>query len=368
MSSARRRGAADLHLHVPQYSAMAEANGNAALRTPSIASSSSYTHRPLVARTMSTTSMLSSDGEGAVEQPWTQAQDLLLSNIYDMELTTYSHANPPFVPSAPPPALLSRVSKRAIKSAGGAAAWPHTLPQTRKHLLILARRNAPEPPSPHLAPDAPMTNPMGVLTNEQPGFFSQRYRQLDRQQQHHVDEEMLNSPFDERTFDFTAQPGHRGSPKSPRKSSERIRNNQAAAAASSAFLAAHEQTKAHSRPDLMRVGSFGFGVPLTPRKGERRTSQDSMIDGGAIPTRTIAQPTLKHGRQEETVPLYRRREQQMHGPGPLQPSSSLDEMGEGSAQGMDKRVAEMMLSPRRSSRLRSSQPMKRTNSSLSITD
>jgi hypothetical protein len=319
---------------------------------------------------MSTTSMLSSDGEGSgSENEWTQAQEMLLSRIWDLEVTTYTHANPPFVPSAPPPVLLSRVSKRAIKTAGGAEAWPHTLPQTRKHLLLLARRNAPEPQSPHVAPNAPAYNPMGLLTDAQPGFFNQRYQQLSREQQQDVMGEMLHSPYDERTFAFDPPATDATSPRSPRKSSERIRNNQAAAAASSAFLAAHEQTKATSRPDLMRAGSFGFGVPLTPRKSERsrkserRESQEAMPVLG-IPTKSVGPltPRQGHHRDDQGSSHQQRNDNASQGRG-----GSIDEMD--TAQGMDKRVAEMMLLPRRSSRLRTSgQPLKRTSSSLSKTD
>ncbi|BFZ57936.1 Transcription factor iws1 [Savitreella phatthalungensis] len=212
-----RNRAADLHLRVPQYSLDCDPS----LRTPSIASSASYTHRPQPARTTSSASMLSSDGDDAMESDWGQAQEDRLLTVYNAEVISYSHQNPPFVASAPPPALLSRVAKRVIRQEG--RSWPHTLAQTRKRLLLLVRRHAPEPASPHVAPQQPAVNRMSAITNDLPGYFNQQRG--------------LNSPFDERSFDFDT-------PVTPKKRSS-------------------TRTKEPSP---------GFGVPLTPKAGNRRTN------------------------------------------------------------------------------------------------
>ena len=216
-----RRNNVELHLQVPKYSAETTLL-QGGLRTPSIASASSYTRRPALARTMSTTSMVSSDGDGAMEHDWNPTEEATLMKIYEKELGTYSHNNPPFVPSAPPPALLGRVSKKAIRGTRG---WPHSLAQTRKHLLLLVRRHAPEPSTPHISPQRPSTNTMSAITHDLPGFFSSARRP-----------DSLNSPFDERTFNFDAATPKRG----------------------------------RSSPNpLLKQGSFGFGVPLTPSRKRR---------------------------------------------------------------------------------------------------
>lgn len=312
----RRANASDLHLRVPQYSAEA---GNAALRTPSIASTMSYTHRPPMARTMSTTSMLSSDGEGIMESDWTHEQEILLQSVYEKELVTFSHNNPPFVASAPPPALLGKVSKRAIKGHSG---WPHSLAQTRKHLLLLIRRNAPEPSSPHVAPKKPTMNSMSAITNDLPGFFnSTRGRSQS---------EMLNSPFDERTFDFDK-------PISPRKDK------------------LHQYSRP-ARPDLMKEGSFGFGVPLTPSRKSSRIS-----------TSTVDRPTSP-SQSPQTTPTKKTPAKHRHNNNLLSTSPTRRKEGDEGEMGRPGAVAGLMLSPRRSTRIKDTMGLKRTNSSLSITD
>lgn len=318
----RRSNASDLHLRVPQYSADAT---NAALRTPSIASTLSYTHRerPQMARTMSTTSMLSSDGEGAVESEWNQEQELLLQSIYEKELNTFSHNNPPFVASAPPPVLLSKVSKKAIKSE---SSWPHSLAQTRKHLLLLVRRNAPEPASPHVTPKKPTSNTMFAITNDLPGYFNGA---RGRSQQ----EDSLNSPFDERTFDFDK-------PISPRK--ERF-----------------SPSLNRARPDLMKQGSFGFGVPLTP---SRKSSRIHTIDRPSSPNQTSS--SRQSSPSKPKTPSKQRISNTAVSP-------SRRKVGDEGDVAMSGGIAGLMLSPRRSSRIRETRDpnsLKRTNSSLSITD
>lgn len=310
----RRSNASELHLRVPQYSAEPS---NAALRTPSIASSMSFTHRPPIARTMSTTSMLSSDGEGAMESDWTHEQEILLQSMYEKELVTFSHNNPPFVASAPPPALLGKVSKRTIKAHPG---WPHSLAQTRKHLLLLVRRNAPEPSSPHIAPKKPTMNSMSAITNDFPGYFNNARGRSQN--------EMLNSPFDERTFDFDK-------PISPRKNKS-------------------PQCARIPRPDLMKEGSFGFGVPLTP---SRKSSRISTVERPSSPSHSgNTTPTKKTPSKQPTRNAF--------------PSISPTRRKEGDEGevGRPGAVAGLMLSPRRSTRIKDVKGLKRTNSSLSITD
>lgn len=300
----RRSNASDLHLRVPQYSAEP---GNVALRTPSIASTTSYTHRVPLARTMSTTSMLSSDGEGAMESDWTDEQEIFLQSMYEKELVTFSHNNPPFVASAPPPALLGKVSKRAIKAYPG---WPHSLAQTRKRLLLLVRRNAPEPSSPHIAPKKPTMNSMSAITNDLPGYFSAGRGRSQN--------DMLNSPFDERTFDFDK-------PISPRGNK------------------IHHYTRV-SRPDLMKEGSFGFGVPLTP---SRKLTRINAIDR---PSSSSQSP--------QTTPMKQQR------PDELSHSPTRRKHGDEGEIGRPGAVAGLIVSPRRSTRIKDIRGLKRTNSSF----
>ena len=285
-----RNRVADLHLRVPQYSAM-EGVGEG-LRTPSIASTVSHTHRPAPARTMSSASMMSSDGDDAMEADWTGEQEELLLTTYNAEIGTYSHQNPPFVPSAPPPALLSRVAKKVIKQARDS--WPHTLAQTRKHLLLLVRRHAPEPESPHVAPQQPATNRMSVITNDLPGYFTQSRGRpasggmaqspvsaaasaLAASAAAFLPDHTLNSPFDERSFNFDR-------PVSPRRTRM---------SASKSRDISQNTPRKLNRPDLLKEGSFGFGVPLTPSRQQSSNSRRS--DRSKTPTRRRHDLAALHG-------------------------------------------------------------------------
>lgn len=236
---------------------------------------------------MSSASMMSSDGEDAMEADWTTEQEETLLTTYNAEIGTYSHQNPPFVPSAPPPALLSRVGKKVIRQAPRDS-WPHTLAQTRKHLLLLVRRHAPEPNSPHVAPQQPITNRMSILTNDLPGYFSQsRGRPTSNSSSNGSAgnltaasvaaaaasaaiasaaafgaDHSLNSPFDERSFNFDRPV----SPRRTRMSSAATRSKSRDYGIRGAGAGGPTTPRRLNRADLMKEGSFGFGVPLTPTK------------------------------------------------------------------------------------------------------
>lgn len=233
----------------------------------------------------------------------------MLLQIYDKELGTYSHNNPPFVASAPPPALLGKVGRKAIRGSRG---WPHSLAQTRKHLLLLVRRNAPQPSTPHVAPERPVINTMSAITHDLPGYFSSpRGRRSN---------ETLFSPFDERTFNFDK-------PISPAKSQTSPR-----------------QARRHPRPDLLKEGSFGFGVPLTPSRKSTRISTDRSQSPSM---RESQDPSCK--KKDQTSSPTRRKP------------------GDEGRTGLPAGVAGLMRSPRRSNRIRDT-GVKRTYSSLSLPD